>query len=76
VNFKRNTAAVPMADTMASTPLKLFNSNRTIITSIARVRMATRSSKFSDSTIDFSIHRVNWNLILWLIYQSKIDKVR
>lgn len=53
-----------MAETTAKTPLKLFNPLKTIITSNIRRRTAPRSSKFSASTILFSIQRVNYKNIL------------
>jgi hypothetical protein len=63
-HFSRKTDAEPMAETTARTPLKLFRSCSTIIISTIRDIIATRSSKFSASTIFFSNHLVNCEQIL------------
>lgn len=60
VNFNLCTDADPVADTMAKTPLKLLISFKAIIISIILFTIATRSSKFSASTIFFSSHLVNY----------------
>jgi len=80
-HFSRKTEAEPMAETTARTPLKLFRSCSTIIISMIRDIIATRSSKFSASTIFFSNHRVNceqilvrllnyWQVLLYTIWLS------
>lgn len=78
VNFNLWTEAEPVAETIASTPLKLFISFKHIIISIILLTIATRSSKFSASTIFFSNHLVNWKkknhytkLSIWIKQRKK-----